>query len=98
MVHGQGLGFGVRVRVRFSVRVKVFMESVSPLEVGVDVLALVAQIRPGDPSNIPSFAAKVTHAPQSVCAKDDAPANVVSILVTLDTSHLERSTLNDDAE
>ena len=65
----------------------------------VEVLILSAQIRPGEPSNIRYLSAvEVTHAPQSVCAKDDAPENISSILVTLETSHLERSLLNDLAE
>ena len=72
------------------VRVGVFMEA---------VLLLVAQIRPDEPSNIPSLSAvEVNHAPQSVCEKDDAPENIFPMLVTLDTSHLEMSALNDDAE
>ena len=65
----------------------------------VEVLVLVVQISPGELSNIPSLSAvEVSHAPQSVCAKDDAPENISSMLVTLDTSHLEMSLLNDDAE
>ena len=77
------------------------MEAVLPLEIVgvVEVRVLVPQIRPDEPSNIPSLSAvEVYHAPQSVCAKDDAPENISSMLVTLDTSHLERSLLNDDAE
>ena len=35
------------------IRVRVLMNSVLPLEVGVDVLVLVVQICPGEPSNIP---------------------------------------------
>ena len=84
------------------VRVRVFMEVVSLLEevVVVEVLVLVVvQIRPDEPSNIPFLSAvEVTHAPQRVCAKDDAPENISSMLVTLDTSQLEMSLLNDDAE
>ena len=66
------------------------------LEVVVDVaFLLVLQIRPNEPSNIPSLTAvEVYHSPQSVCAKDDAPENMMSMLVTLDTSHLEMSPLN----
>ena len=49
-------------------------QSVSPLEVGVDVLPLVVQIRPDEPSKILTLSAvEVSHAPQSVCAKDNAP-------------------------
>ena len=37
-------------------------------------LAHFAEIRPDEPSNIPSFSAvQVNHAPQRVCVKDDAP-------------------------
>ena len=70
----------------------VFMEEVLPLEG-------VVQIRPNEPSNIPSLSAvEVSHAsPQRVCAKDDAPENISSMLVTLVTSHLEIPPLNDDA-
>ena len=75
------------------------MESVLPLEVGGDVLVLVAQIRPDEPSNILFLSAvEVLHTPQRVCAKDDAPENIDSMLVTLDTAHLDMSKLKDDAE
>ena len=38
---------------------------------------VVVQRRPDDPSNIPPLSAvEVTHAPQSVCAKDDALLNI----------------------
>ena len=64
----------------------------------VEVVIPGVHSRPDEPSNIPFFFAfEVPHAPQSVCAKDDAPEKVDSILVTLDTSHLEMSPLNDDA-
>ena len=63
------------------------------------VLLLDVQIRPNEPLNILSLSAvEVNQAPQSACAKDDAPKNMVLMLVTLDTSHLEISLLNDDAE
>ena len=79
------------------VRVGLFMELVSPLEVRVDGLALVAQIRPEEPSNIPFLSAvEVYHAPHSVCANDVAPENISAMSVTLDTFHLEMSPLNDD--
>ena len=60
------------------------------------VLAILfAQSCTRELSNIPSlFAVDVNHAPQSVCVKDDAPENISSMLVTLDTSHLETSPLN----
>ena len=71
------------------------------MEVGfllVEVI-LFEQIRPDEPSNIPFLSAvEVCQVPQSVCAKDDAPENMVCMLVTLDTSQLEMSPLNDDAE
>ena len=64
----------------------------------VEVLVLVVPIRPGEPSNIPSLSAvEVSHAPQSDCEKDDAPKNISFMLVTLDTSHFERSPLNEYA-
>ena len=77
------------------------MEVASLLEVVVVVVfvLVVVQIRPDEPSNIPSFfAVEVIHAPHSVCAKDDAPENISFMSVTLDTSHLDMSTLNDDAK
>ena len=43
----------------------------------VGVVALVMQICPNEPANILSFfAVDVLHAPQSVCVKDDAEANM----------------------
>ena len=95
------------------VSVKVFIEVVVLLEVvvGVEVVVLVVevvdlvvevvvlQIRADEKANIPSFFAfEAYHAPQSVCANDDAPENISSIVVTLDTSHLEISPLNDGAK
>ena len=83
------------------VRVRGFMEELLPLDlvVAVEVVVLVVQIRPDEPSNIPSLSAvEVCHAPQSVWANDDAPVNIHLMRVTLDTSHFERSPLNDDAE
>ena len=69
------------------------------VEVAVEVVVLVVQICPFELSNILSLSAvEVSHAPQSVCAKDSAPENMSFMLVTLDTSHLEGSPLNDDAE
>ena len=71
------------------------MELVAP----VVVLVLVLQIFPDEPSNILSLSAvEVLHSPQSVRVKDDAPENISFMSVTLDTSHFERSPLNDDAE
>ena len=53
------------------------------------------RICPGERSNISSlFAFEVNHAPQSVRLKDEANLNMLPILVTLDTSHFERSPLN----
>ena len=58
--------------------------------VAMEILILVVQIRPDEPSNIPALSAvEVIHAPQSVCANDDAPKNICFMLATLDTSHLE---------
>ena len=65
----------------------------------VEVLVLVVPCRPDEPPNISVLdAVEVIHVPQSVCANDEASTNMSSMLVTLDTSHLERSMLNDDAE
>ena len=65
----------------------------------ISVVVQCPQIRPEDPSNIPSLSAvDVLHSPQSVCENDDAPANIFSILVTLDTFHIKMSLVNDDAE
>ena len=62
----------------------------------VVVEVLVVQNFPGDPSNIEYLSAvEVIHLPQSVCVKDDARKNMASMSVTLDTSHLEMSQLND---
>ena len=62
------------------------------------VLLLDMQIRPDEPSNILSLSAvEVNQAPQSACAKDDAPKNMTFMLLTMDTSHLEMSLLNFDA-
>ena len=85
------------------IRFRGFMEIVVLLDVVVvvvEVLVLVVvQIRPGEPLNIPSLSAvEVSHAPQSGRAKDDAPENMPRMVVTLDTSHVEMSSLNDDAE
>ena len=64
----------------------------------VVAVLVVVPIRPGEPSNILTLSAvEVLHASQSVCAKEEAPENMSRMLVTLDTSHLERSRLNDDA-
>ena len=66
----------------------------------VVVVFVLLQIRPEDPVNIPFVfsAFEVNHAPHSVCENDDAPANILSMFFTLDTSHLEMSLLNDLAE
>ena len=67
--------------------------------VAVVAIVLVVHIRPDEPSNIPALSAvEAIHAPpQSVCAKDDAPLNISSMVVALDTSHLDISPLKDDA-
>ena len=80
-------------RVR-GVMVGVLLEVVCLLVVG-----LLMQIRPEESSNIPSLSAvEVYHSRQRVCANDDASENIACIVVTLDTCHLEMSTLNDVAE
>ena len=67
----------------------------------VAALILVVQMRPmrpDDPSNIPALSAvESLQAPQRVCVNFDAPENIDCISVTLDTSQLEMSLLNDDA-
>ena len=62
------------------------------------VIKLSVHIRPEESVNIPSLSAfEVYHAKQRVCVKDEAPENMSSMLITLDTSHLAISPLNDDA-
>ena len=67
-------------------------------------IALLVQVPifPGDPSNMcprfPPLIHAIIHLPQSVCLNDNADWNMLSMLPTLDTSHLDRSPLNDDAE
>ena len=62
------------------------------------LLDLAAQIRPDEPSNMPSLSAvEVLHAPHRVWENDEAPLNIHLMRVTLDTSHFERSLLNDGA-
>ena len=82
--------------------VRVFKKLVLLLDVVVVLViavVVVVHIPPDDPSNIPPlYAAELSHTPQSVCANDDAEWNMKPMLVTLKTSHLERSLLNDDAE
>ena len=82
--------------------IRILMEVVLLLELAaaVEVLVLVVQIRADERTNIPCLSAfDLSHAlPQSVCAKDDAPKNIVSMFVTLDTCQLEISLLNDAAE
>ena len=63
------------------------------------MVVVVHIICPDEPVNIPLFVAvDFCHAPQSVWLKDFAESNMPFMLVTLDTSHLEMSPLNDDAE
>ena len=79
--------------------VEVVVVVVEVVVVVVEVVVVVLQIRPGDSWNIASFfAVEVLHAPQRFCLKDDAEVNMRFMLITLDTSHLEMSPLNDDAE
>ena len=56
----------------------------------------VCDIEPEESSNIRVLVAfECTQAaPQSCCLKDFAPMNMWSMLVTLDTSHIEMSPLN----
>ena len=69
------------------------------VEMVVVVVALLLQIFPDEPSNIAVLSAlEVNHAPQSVWEKDDAEENMRTILVTLDTFHLDMSLLNEVAE
>ena len=65
----------------------------------VDIAHTVDDIDPDDPSNIESmFAVEWTHAaPQSLRVKSVAPKNIPCMSFTLETSHLDRSTLNDVA-
>ena len=65
---------------------------------GADVHT-VSDIDPGDPSNMRFLVAFewTQTAPQSCCLNDVALMNISSMLVTLDTSHLEMSPLNDVA-
>ena len=92
------LGYAIRVTIVLEV-ISLFKEAIVEVVVVVKVFVLVAvQIRPDEPSNIALLSAfEVSHTPQSVRAKDDAPENIFPMLVTLDTSHLEMSPLNDDA-
>ena len=65
------------------------------------MVVLVVQICPErESANMVSlFAVELSQAsPQSVCSKANALQNMRCMSVTLDTSHLERSPLNDDAE
>ena len=66
---------------------------------GADVHAVRA-IDPGEPSNMSLLLAfELTHStPQSFWSNNAASVNILSILVTLDTSHLERSPLKDVLE
>ena len=61
-------------------------------------VALLVDVQsfPPQPSNIRYFfAVDVCHLSQRVCLNDDARLNIDSMLVTLDTSHFERSALKD---
>ena len=69
------------------------------LLVEVPLLLRGVQSPPPESSNILRFVAvDVSHLPQSVWLNDDALRNMLAMLNTLDTSHLEMSILNDDAE
>ena len=60
----------------------------------------VREIDPNDPTNISFLLAfEWTQAAlQSFCVNEAALLNMLSMLVTLDTSHLEMSPLNDDTD
>ena len=75
----------VTMRFGFLIQVVLLAEMV----VVAKVLILVVEIFPGDPVNIsPLSAVDASHAwLHKVCAKDDAPENICSMLVTLVTSH-----------
>ena len=59
----------------------------------------VDEIDPEEPVNMLSFVAfdSIQETPQSIWAKDMAPLNILLISVTADTSHADRSWLNDSA-
>ena len=64
----------------------------------VVVVVVHGAIFPDEPENMRALSAvDFCHAPQSVWEKDDAPLNMSTMVVTLDTSHLEMSPLKDDA-
>ena len=90
----------VRVRVFIQVVLLLGLVVAVAVVVLVEVLVLVvAQSRPDEPSNISVLTAvEVIHTPQSVCANDDAEWNMKPISVTLDTSHVDMSPLNKEAE
>ena len=76
------------------------MEVILLVEVVVvaKIIKLSVHIRPDESVNIPFLSAfEVYHAKQRVCVKDEAPENMSSMLITLDTSHLEMSLSNDGA-
>ena len=74
-------------------------KSCREVKVGVLVEVVLRQNFPDDSSKIPTlFAVEVNHKPESVCAKDEAPLNILLISVTLDTSHFDRSKSKDDAD
>ena len=75
----------VKGRAKVFIKISLLLETVVVVEVVVVVVVEAAvvvmvvlileltQIRPDEPSNIPSFNAfEVSQAPQSVCEKDDA--------------------------
>ena len=66
---------------------------------GEDEMHAVRDIDPDERTNMSFWLAfELTQAaPQSCCLNDPAFENMLSMLVTLDTSHFEISRLNDDA-
>ena len=97
LVKGRVRGF-IKIALLLEV-VVVVMEAVLSVEAVAAVTLLAGvQIRPDERSNIPFLSAvDVAHMPQSVCANDEASTNMSSMLVTLETSHLEISSLKEDA-
>ena len=93
------LDFSIQILWKHLAFNMLYAATISQVKVAVLMEVVLQQIRPDEPPNIPSlFAVEASHAPQRVCAKDEAPLNILIILVTLDTSHFDRSPLKDDAE
>ena len=98
----------VRARVGVRVRIRVIVSASVSVSVRVKGRSLcgenggkhtVGDIDPDDPVNMPVLVAfESTHAaPQRFRLNDNAPENILSMFVTLDTSHFEMSPLNESA-